>query len=141
MKRSLRRVKPRMSMSFPLAGKIGSIAQLTEACHDPHRYQLSHCLVSPNGALHQGTPWADFCDLSRKRRHPNHRDSSRCCMIWHCGRNPSLGVRLVLVHATREAIDAALPPECHPVFHHGIRVTDDRTLAIASETAITLAKR
>ena len=47
----------------------------------------------------------------------------------------SLGVRLVLVHATREAIDAALPPECHPVFHHGIRVTDDRTLAIASETA------
>ena len=47
----------------------------------------------------------------------------------------SLGVRLVLVHATREAIDAALPPECHPVFHGGIRVTDDRTLAIASETA------
>ena len=47
----------------------------------------------------------------------------------------SLGVRLVLVHATREAIDAALPPECHPVFHHGVRVTDDRTLAIASETA------
>ena len=47
----------------------------------------------------------------------------------------SLGVRLVLVHATREAIDAALPPECHPVFHHGIRVTDDRTLAMASETA------
>ena len=47
----------------------------------------------------------------------------------------SLGVRLVLVHATREAIDAALPPGFHPVFHDGIRVTDDRTLAIASETA------
>ena len=24
-------------------------------------------------------------------------------------------------------------PECHPVFHHGVRVTDDRTLAIASD--------
>ena len=47
----------------------------------------------------------------------------------------SLGVRLVLVHATRTAIDAALCAEQSAQFHAGIRITDNATLAIASETA------
>lgn len=47
----------------------------------------------------------------------------------------SLGVRLVLVHATREAIDSALPSDHPVVFREGIRVTDDLTLAAASDVA------
>ena len=48
----------------------------------------------------------------------------------------SLGVRLVLVHATRAAIDEALKIRGQPEsFHKGIRVTDDATLALASEVA------
>lgn len=48
----------------------------------------------------------------------------------------SLGVRLVLVHATRGAIDEALSISGQPgTFHEGIRVTDDATLALASEIA------
>ena len=47
----------------------------------------------------------------------------------------SLGVRRVLVHATRTAIDAALCAEQSAQFHAGIRITDNATLAIASETA------
>ncbi|MDG2461377.1 MAG: amino-acid N-acetyltransferase [Luminiphilus sp.] len=47
----------------------------------------------------------------------------------------SLGVRLVLVHATRSAIDGALAGEQVGEFHQGIRVTDDATLAIARDTA------
>lgn len=47
----------------------------------------------------------------------------------------SLGVRLALVHATREAIDSALPPNHPVVLKEGIRVTDDLTLAAASDAA------
>ena len=47
----------------------------------------------------------------------------------------SLGVKLVLVHATREAIDAALPTDQQAQFHDGIRITDDLTLSLAIETA------
>ena len=47
----------------------------------------------------------------------------------------SLGVKLVLVHATREAIDTALPVDQAAQFHDGVRITDDLTLAVASETA------
>ena len=47
----------------------------------------------------------------------------------------SLGVKLVLLHATREAIDAALPADQTAQFHDGVRITDDLTLAVASETA------
>ena len=47
----------------------------------------------------------------------------------------SLGVKLVFVHATREAIDAALPADQTAQFHDGVRITDDLTLAVASETA------
>jgi len=48
----------------------------------------------------------------------------------------SLGVRLVLVHATREAIDASLKREGQAGrFHEGIRVTDDATLALAIDIA------
>ncbi len=47
----------------------------------------------------------------------------------------SLGVKLVLVHATRSAIDAALPADVSAPIHAGLRVTDDATLAIASHTA------
>ena len=47
----------------------------------------------------------------------------------------SLGIKLVLVHATREAIDAALPTNRQAQFHDGIRITDDLTLSLAIETA------
>ena len=47
----------------------------------------------------------------------------------------SLGIKLVLVHATREAIDAALPTDQPTQFHDGIRITDDLTLSLAIETA------
>jgi amino-acid N-acetyltransferase len=47
----------------------------------------------------------------------------------------SLGIKLVLVHATREAIDAALPIGQQAQFHDGIRITDDLTLSLAIETA------
>jgi amino-acid N-acetyltransferase len=47
----------------------------------------------------------------------------------------SLGINLVLVHATREAIDAALPTDRPAQFHDGIRITDDLTLSLAIETA------
>ena len=48
----------------------------------------------------------------------------------------SLGVRLVLVHATRSAIDASLKARGQPdTFRKGIRVTDEATLALASEIA------
>ena len=47
----------------------------------------------------------------------------------------SLGVKLVLVHATREAIDTGLPAGQAAQFHDGVRITDDLTLAVASETA------
>ena len=47
----------------------------------------------------------------------------------------SLGIKLVLVHATREAIDAALPSDKSAQFHNGVRVTDDLTLSVAIETA------
>ena len=47
----------------------------------------------------------------------------------------SLGVKLVLVHATRSAIDAALPGDQAAPLHAGLRVTDDTTLTIASDTA------
>lgn len=48
----------------------------------------------------------------------------------------SLGVRLVLVHATRAAIDEALKIRGQPEsFHNGIRITDDATLALAGEVA------
>jgi amino-acid N-acetyltransferase len=47
----------------------------------------------------------------------------------------SLGINLVLVHATREAIDAALPTDRPAHFHDGIRITDDLTLSLAIETA------
>ena len=47
----------------------------------------------------------------------------------------SLGIKLVLVHATREAIDAALPSDRPAPFHDGIRITDDLTLSVAIETA------
>lgn len=47
----------------------------------------------------------------------------------------SLGVKLVLVHATREAIDAALLTDQATTFHNGVRITDDETLSVASETA------
>ena len=47
----------------------------------------------------------------------------------------SLGVKLVLVHATREAIDAALPTDQTAQFHDGVRITDDQTLAVASDVA------
>ena len=47
----------------------------------------------------------------------------------------SLGIKLVLVHATREAIDAALPTDHQAQFHDGIRITDDLTLSLAIETA------
>lgn len=48
----------------------------------------------------------------------------------------SLGVRLVLVHATRGAIDASLKQRGQSgTFHQGIRVTDDATLMLASEIA------
>ena len=47
----------------------------------------------------------------------------------------SLGIKLVLVHATREAIDAALPADRPAQFHEGIRITDDLTLSVAIETA------
>ena len=47
----------------------------------------------------------------------------------------SLGIKLVLVHATREAIDAALPTDQQAQFHDGIRITDDLTLSLAIETA------
>ena len=47
----------------------------------------------------------------------------------------SLGVKLVLVHATREAIDAALPTDQTTQFRDGVRITDDQTLAVASDIA------
>ena len=47
----------------------------------------------------------------------------------------SLGIKLVLVHATREAIDAALPNNTPAQFHDGLRITDDLTLSVAIETA------
>lgn len=48
----------------------------------------------------------------------------------------SLGVRLVLVHATREAIDRALTENAMPQqFHEGVRITDGATLEIASDIA------
>ena len=47
----------------------------------------------------------------------------------------SLGIKLVLVHATREAIDAALPTDQQAQFPDGIRITDDLTLSLAIETA------
>ena len=47
----------------------------------------------------------------------------------------SLGIKLVLVHATREAIDAALPTDRPAQFHDGLRITDDLTLSVAIETA------
>lgn len=47
----------------------------------------------------------------------------------------SLGVRLVLVHATRSAIDTALATDSADLFHKGIRITDDATLTIARDTA------
>jgi len=47
----------------------------------------------------------------------------------------SLGIKLVLVHATREAIDAALHTDQQAQFHDGIRITDDLTLSLAIETA------
>ena len=47
----------------------------------------------------------------------------------------SLGIKLVLVHATREAIDAALPTDQQAQFHDGIRITDDLTLSLAIEAA------
>ena len=48
----------------------------------------------------------------------------------------SLGVRLVLIHATRGAIDERLGMNGRPgTFHQGIRVTDDATLALASDVA------
>lgn len=47
----------------------------------------------------------------------------------------SLGIKLVLVHATREAIDAALPTDQQAQFQDGIRITDDLTLSLAIETA------
>ena len=47
----------------------------------------------------------------------------------------SLGIKLVLVHATREAIDAALPTNQQAQFHDGIRITDDLTLSLAIEAA------
>ena len=47
----------------------------------------------------------------------------------------SLGIKLVLVHATREAIDAALPTNQQAQFQDGIRITDDLTLSLAIETA------
>ena len=47
----------------------------------------------------------------------------------------SLGIKLVLVHATRKAIDAALPTDQQAQFHDGIRITDDLTLSLAIETA------
>ena len=47
----------------------------------------------------------------------------------------SLGVRLVLVHATRSAIDGALAGEQVGEFYQGVRVTDDATLTIARDTA------
>ncbi len=46
-----------------------------------------------------------------------------------------LGVHLVLVHATREAIDSALPKDHPVVLKEGIRVTDDLTLAAACDAA------
>jgi amino-acid N-acetyltransferase len=47
----------------------------------------------------------------------------------------SLGVRLVIVHATRSAIDTALATDPTDSFHKGIRITDDATLTIARDTA------
>ncbi len=48
----------------------------------------------------------------------------------------SLGVKLVLVHATREAINDSLSAEGEKeVFHQGTRVTDDKTLSIAVRSA------
>ena len=47
----------------------------------------------------------------------------------------SLGIKLVLVHATREAIDAALPTDRPAQFHDGLRITDDLALSVAIETA------
>ena len=47
----------------------------------------------------------------------------------------SLGVRLVLVHASREAIDSALPTDHSAVLSNGLRVTDDLTLATAIDAA------
>jgi len=48
----------------------------------------------------------------------------------------SLGVRLVLVHATRDAIDRALTEKAMPQqFHEGVRITDGATLEIASDIA------
>ena len=48
----------------------------------------------------------------------------------------SLGVRLVLVHATREAIDWALTENAMPQqFHEEVRITDGATLEIASDIA------
>ncbi len=47
----------------------------------------------------------------------------------------SLGIKLVLIHATRDAIDAALPTDQPAQFHDGIRITDDLSLAVAIETA------
>jgi amino-acid N-acetyltransferase len=48
----------------------------------------------------------------------------------------SLGVRLVVVHATRAAIDASLKKDGQPDgLHEDIRVTDDATLALASDIA------
>ena len=47
----------------------------------------------------------------------------------------SMGIKLVLVHATREAIGAALPTNRQAQFHDGIRITDDLTLSLAIEIA------
>ena len=46
----------------------------------------------------------------------------------------SLGVRLVLVHASREAIDSALPTDHSAVLSNGLRA-DDLTLATAIDAA------
>ena len=64
-------------------------------------------------------------------------DTPRCVTLVHdLALLHSLGVRLVVVHATREAIGEKLAANDTPEqFHHGVRITDDDTLAIASEAA------
>ena len=64
-------------------------------------------------------------------------DTPRCVTLVHdLALLHSLGVRLVLVHATREAIGEKLAANNTPEqFHHGVRITDDDTLAIASDAA------
>ena len=48
----------------------------------------------------------------------------------------SLGIRLVLVHATREGISAVLDAQgAEQHFHRGIRITDDAALAAAAQVA------